>query len=173
MMTWKRFLATFLIGSFLASLGLVGTPSGASLAWASGHEKKPMAQGQRMQKKPATGARSLAAAQPMPMQLPQTLDEYITYVRTKLEFAAVKIKQSGTAELKLTIGKDGSVKQTEIVRLEGPAALRDHLTTMVNQIGQLPSLPLDGNADILIVRSLVTFNYPGGDLLDPYIPGRR
>jgi hypothetical protein len=29
------------------------------------------------------------------------------------------------------------------------------------------------NADTLVVTTLVAFNYPGGDLLDPFTPGRR
>ncbi|MBI3328306.1 MAG: hypothetical protein HYZ81_16575 [Nitrospinae bacterium] len=174
-MAGKRFLTLFLVASFIASLGLIGG-LGTSEAWATSHEKKatkPMAQGQRMQKKPAMGARPAAAAQPIPMQQPRTLDEYVRFVQTKLELEAAKVKQSGAADLKLTIGKDGSVKQTEVMRLDGPPALRDRIMPMVNQMGKLPPLPADANADVLVVRSLVTFNYPGGDLLDPFVPGRR
>ena len=177
-MIGKRFLRSFLVMSFLASLGLVGAPLGATMAWAGAQEKetaKPGMKGQRMQKKPAMGAgmRPAAAAQPMPMQQPQTLDGYIKYVQTKLEMEAAKIKQTGTAELKLMIAKDGSVKQTDIVRLDGPATLRAQITTMVSQMGRLPSLPPDANADVVVVTSLLAFNYPGGDLLDPFVPGRR
>ena len=175
-MIGKRFLRSFLVVSFFTSLSLVGAPLGATMAWAGGHAKeaaKPGMKGQRMQKKPSMGARPAAAAQPMPMQQPQTLDGYTKYVQTKLEMEAAKIKQSGTAELKLTIAKDGSVKQTDIVRLDGPAALRGQITTMVSQLGRLPSLPPDANADVVVVTALVAFNYPGGDLLDPFVPGRR
>lgn len=178
-MAGKRLLTLLLIVSFIASLVLVEALSGssiASMAWASGHDKKPMtprAPSQRMQKKPAVAPRALAAAQPMPMQPPTTLVGYITFVQTKLKLEAAKIKQSGTAEVKLTIAKDGSVKQTEIVRLEGPATLRDQIMPMVSQMGKLPPLPADANADVLVVTTLVAFNYPGGDLLDPFVPGRR
>jgi len=174
MMAAKRFITLLLIVSFIGAFALFETLPGASLAWASGHDKKPakpVAQGQRMERKPPAAPRAAAAAQPMPMQPPTTLEGYLSYVQNKVKFEAAKIKQSGTAELKLTIAKDGSVKQTEIVKVEGPATLRDQIMPMVNQMGKLPPLPAD--ADVLVVTSVVAFNYPGGELLDRFGQSRR
>jgi cell division protease FtsH len=71
------------------------------------------------------------------------------------------------------VGRDGSVQRTEIVRLEGPASLREQLTTIVSQLGKLPPLPADANADVLVVSTVVAFGYPSPDLLDPFGPATR
>ena len=66
----------------------------------------------------------------------------------------------------LTIGKDGSIQQTDVVEMSGGATLRDELTTLVNQIAPLPSLP--DNADVLVVTTDLAFDYPGENLYDRY-----
>lgn len=116
-------------------------------------------------------ARPAPAASPLPRPPLRTIDEYITWVQTQLKLQAAQVKQSGTAELKITIVQDGLVKQTEIVRLDGPAMLRDHIMAMVHQIEPLPPLP--AAIDILVVVMPLTFNYPGQDLYDRLGEGRR
>jgi hypothetical protein len=175
-MTVKRFLRLVLLGGFASLYGSVGAPVGISTAWATSHEKtatKPMAQPSRMEKKPAMGTPATPAGQLVPMQPPRTLEEYMKLVRTKLEFEAAKIKQPGTADLKLTIGKDGSVKHTDIGQVDGPATLREQILPMVSRIAPLPPLPPDANADVLVVRTSLAFNYPGGELLDAFGQGSR
>jgi hypothetical protein len=71
------------------------------------------------------------------------------------------------ADVKLTIGKDGGVRRTDIVRLEGPPTLRDQIASLVSQLN-LPALPADVNADVLVVDTTVAFNYPGTDLMDQF-----
>ena len=87
---------------------------------------------------------------------------------------AMKIKTPGTADVKLTIGRDGSVRQTEVTRLEGPAALRNQITSMASQL-KLPPLPADTRAEELVVATTVAFNYPGNDIMDRFgqLPGSR
>jgi hypothetical protein len=53
------------------------------------------------------------------------------------------------------------------MRLEGPAALRDQITSTVSQL-KFPPLPADVNADVLVVDTTLAFNYPGLDLMDRF-----
>jgi hypothetical protein len=55
-------------------------------------------------------------------QSPQTIDEYAARVQNLLRAAAMDLRQQGTAELRLAIGKDGSIRHTEIVEPDGAAA---------------------------------------------------
>jgi outer membrane biosynthesis protein TonB len=99
-------------------------------------------------------------------QSPQTIDEYAAHVHNRLQAAAMDLRQQGTAELRLTIGKDGSIRETGIVELDGPAALRDQVGPLVSQIAPLPALP--GDVDVLVVRTDLAFDYPGETLMDSF-----
>lgn len=169
-MAAKRYLKPLAIVSLVTSFGLLGAPLGTSMARASSHEKpKP----QMMPKKPQMmqGKPAMAQAAPAPqfmMPQPTTLENYLTYLDMRLQQEAMKLKQQGTAELKLTIAEDGTVKQTEVVQVEGPATLRDQITTMINQMGKLPPLPADANATELVVDMIVAFDYPGSAMMDRF-----
>jgi hypothetical protein len=80
---------------------------------------------------------------------------------------AMKVHPSGMAEVKLTIGKDGSVQQTAIERLDGPPARREQLSSRLSQV-TLPPLPAAANADVLVVDATVATNYPGNGMLDHF-----
>jgi len=147
-MTEKRFWRPFVIASLVASIGLLAAPVGPSVTWAA-------------------SAAATSAPPPLTVQTPTTLDSYLAYVEDVLNVEAMKVHTSGVADVKLTIGKDGSVQQTEIERLEGPAALREQLSSLLSQV-KLPPLPADANADVLVVDSTVAFNYPGNGMLDHF-----
>jgi hypothetical protein len=147
-MTEKRFWRPFVIASLVASIGLLAAPVGPSVTW-------------------ATSAAATSAPQVLTAQTPTTLDSYLAYVQDLLNVEAMKVHTPGVADVKLTIGKDGSVRQTEIERLEGPAALHDRIMSMISQM-KLPPLPADANADVLVVDATVAFNYPGAGMLDRF-----
>jgi|SRR5882724_155165 len=147
-MTEKRFWRPFVIASLVASIGLLAAPVGPSVTWAA-------------------SAAATSAPPPLTVQTPTTLDSYLAYVEDVLNVEAMKVHTPGVADVKLTIGKDGSVQQTEIERLEGPAALREQLSSLLSQV-KLPPLPADANADVLVVDSTVAFNYPGNGMLDHF-----
>jgi outer membrane biosynthesis protein TonB len=161
-MAHKKLLRLFVMSSFVALIGLLAAPA---WIWATSHETPRM-----MQKKPTMRApASATATTPAPVlttQTPTTLDNYIDYVSNRLQVEAMKVKQQGAADVKLTIDKSGAVKLTEVVRVDGPAALRDEVMQMVKFIGSLPPLPPDANADVLVLTSTVVFNYPGRDMYD-------
>jgi hypothetical protein len=99
-----------------------------------------------------------------PLTFSRLLDEYLASLQERLTNAARFVQESGLAEVKLTIRKDGSVTFGEIVVLDGPAALRNDLLPLVNQLGPLPPPPVD--AEVLDVSLLLPLRYPGPDLLD-------
>jgi hypothetical protein len=99
-----------------------------------------------------------------PMTFSQLLDEYLARLQERLKDDTMSIQESGLVEVKLTIRKDGLVTFSEIVVLEGPAALRQELLPLVNQLGQLPPPPVD--TDLLDVSVLLPLQYPSPDLLD-------
>ena len=68
---------------------------------------------------------------------PQNIDAYAAYVQNHLRAAVTDLGQQGTAELRLNVGKDGSIRQAEIVELDGPPALREQVRPFVNQIAAL------------------------------------
>jgi outer membrane biosynthesis protein TonB len=150
--------------SLIAGIGLVVAPWSLSTGWAARHDQR--------------GTRSPAQSRPMERQAPmgpsavllerspETIDEYAAHVQNRLQAAAMQIKREGTAELRLTIEKDGSIRQTEVVELSGPPILRDELMTLVDRIGPLPPLP--GDADVLVVTTDLAFDYPGENLYDRY-----
>jgi hypothetical protein len=98
---------------------------------------------------------------------PTTLEDYARDVQDRLQKAARQVNTSGIADVRLTIDRDGSVRQTEVTRLDGPEALRTQLMTMVRQM-QLPPLPTGTTVDALVVDTIVAFNYPGNDIMDRF-----
>jgi hypothetical protein len=99
-----------------------------------------------------------------PMTFSHLLDEYLAMVQERLKQQTALLQASGLIEVKLTIRQDGSVTFSEIVVLDGPAALRHELLPLVNQLGPLPPPPMD--ADMLDVSVLLSLRYPSPDLLD-------
>jgi TonB family protein len=83
-----------------------------------------------------------------------------------LQAVAMQMRQQGTAELRLTIGKDGSIRQTDVVEVSGAPTLRDQLTALVDRIAPLPPLP--GDVDVLEVTTDLAFDYPGENLYDRF-----
>lgn len=67
------------------------------------------------------------APQDRPMTFSQLLDEYLAMVQERLKHETGSVQESGLAEVKLTVHKDGSVTFSEVVVLDGPAALRNEL----------------------------------------------
>ena len=147
-MTVKQFWRPFVLASLVASIGLLAAPGGPSVTWAA-------------------SAAATSAPPPLTVQTPTTLDSYLAYVEDMLNVEAMKVHTSAVADVKLTIGKDGSVQQTAIERLEGPAALRDRITSMLSQM-KFPPLPADAKADALVVDATVATNYPGPNMLDRF-----
>jgi hypothetical protein len=147
-MTVKQFWRPFVIASLVASIGLLAAPVGPSVTWAA-------------------SATATSEPPPLTVQTPTTLDSYLANLEDVLNVEAMKVHTSGVADVKLTIGKDGSVQKTEIERLEGPAALRDQITSMMSQV-KFPPLPADAKADVLVVDATVAFNYPGTGMLDRF-----
>jgi hypothetical protein len=174
-MARTRWVRPLVIASFVALGGFLAASGGPSMLWATSHEqprsKKPTMQA------PGTAMPTTAAPQPTPMQTtrtPTTLDDYAQYVGNRLQGEAMQVKTSGTADVRLTIGRDGAVRQTEVRRLDGPATLRNQIMSMASQL-KLPPLPADARAEELVVDTTVAFNYPGRDMLDRFgrVPERR
>jgi TonB family protein len=110
-----------------------------------------------------------AAPPPSPLLLeraPNTIDEYAAYVRDRLQVSAMQLHQQGTAELKLKINKDGSIRESEVVEASDMPTMRDQLSQLVNRITPLPPLP--GNIDVLVVTAALALDYPGKNLYDDY-----
>jgi TonB family protein len=167
MMAVRRFFRPFVVVTLVASVGLLTAPIGTSFSWASTDDKPRMMNKKPTMKAPATPASTMPAPQMM-TQSPTTLDGYINHVSDRLQVEAMKVRHEGSADVKLTIEKSGAVKLAEVVRINGPAALRDEVMRMVNLMGSLPPLPPDANADVLVLTSTVVFNYPGQDMFDRY-----
>ena len=144
----KRFWRPFVIGSLVASIGLLAAPVGPSVAWAA-------------------SAAPTSAPHVLTVQTPTTLDSYLAYVQDLLNVQAVQLKTPAVADVKLTIGKDGSVRQADIERLEGPAALREQFSSMLSQM-KFPPLPAAANAEVLVVDATVASDYPGPGMLDHF-----
>jgi hypothetical protein len=162
-MVRRRLCQPLMLASCVVLTGLLAAPVGHSLTRAASQEVPRL-----MNKKPTMKIPAAAAPAPPPQvqpQAPTTLDDYIDYIRDKLQAEAMQIKTPGMAAVKLSIGKDGSIQQTEIIDLVGPAALRDQLTSMIGQV-RLPPLPPAVNADVLIIDTSLAFNYPGDNMLD-------
>jgi TonB family protein len=166
MMAEKSFVRPLMVGSLVALVGLLAAPVGTARSWATSHETPRMMNKKPVTKVPAAPMAATASPQVLTPQRPTTLDSYIDYVSNRLQVEAMKVKREGSADVKLTIDKDGTVKAAEVVRASGPAALRDEVMEMVKMIGPLPPLPPDANADVLVLTSPVVFNYPGPELFD-------
>jgi hypothetical protein len=165
-MAGKRVFTPLRITSLLVTLGLVASPLGLSTGLAARHDQHGMgstAQTRPMQRQAPVG--TVSPSDVLIERSPETIDEYAAHVQTRLQAAAMEMRQRGTAELKLTIGKDGSIQQTDVVEVSEPA-LRDELKTLVSRIAPLPPLP--GNADVLVVTTDLAFDYPGENLYDRY-----
>jgi TonB family protein len=155
------------LASVIAAFGLIAAPLSLATGWAAGYERGGMGHTSRsgaMERETTMGAPSSSTV--LIERSPSTLDEYAAYVRDRLQVAAMQVKQQGSAELKLTINKDGSVRQTEVIEVSGAPALRDQLPQLVNQIKPLPPLP--GNVDALVVTADLTLDYPGQNLYDRF-----
>jgi len=166
-MAGKHMFTPLRMASLVVALGLVVMPFGLSTGWAARHDQRGMsstAQTRPMAKQAPMGAPSPSTV--LLEQSPGTIDEYTAHVQNRLQVAAMQMRQRGTAELRLTIGKDGSVRQTEVVEVSGAPTLRDDLMALVNRIAPLPPLP--GNADVLVVTTDLAFDYPGENLYDRY-----
>jgi hypothetical protein len=167
-MARQRFVRPLVIASFVALGGVLAAPGGTAMVWATAHEQPRL-------KTPPTQAAGTArptpaAPQPTPMlttRTPTTLEDYATYVQNRLQAEAMQVKTSGMADVRVTIGRDGAVRQTEVRRLDGPATLRDQIMAMAGQL-KLPPLPAETRAEELVVDTTVAFNYPGSDLLDRF-----
>jgi TonB family protein len=164
----RKYLFTPLrVASVIATLGLVAAPLGPSTGWAARHDQRGMSSTtptRTMERQAPMGTASPSTV--LLERSPGTIDEYAAYVQNRLQVAAMQMRERGTAELRLTIGKDGSIRQTEVMEVSGAPTLRDDLTTLVNRIAPLPPLP--GNADVLVVTTALAFDYPGEDLHDRY-----
>jgi hypothetical protein len=174
-MARKRLVRPLVIASFVALGGVLAAPGEAAMSWAASHvqprQKTPAMQA------PETARPRTAVPQPAPTlttRTPTTLEDYAQYVQHRLQAEAMQGKTSGMADVRLTIGRDGAVRQTEVSRLDGPASLRDQIMSTVSQL-KLPPLPADARAQELVVDAIVAFNYPGRDLWDRYgrVPERR
>ena len=166
-MAKKHFLRSCVIGSLVASVGLWAMPLGSSTVWASTPDKPQMINKKPTMKAPATPAATSPSPQMM-TETPTTLDGYIDYVSNRLQVEAMKVRQEGSADVKLTIDKSGEVKLAEVVRVNGPSGLRDEVMRMVDLMGSLPPLPPDTNVGTLVLTSTVVFNYPSRDMYDRF-----
>ncbi len=155
------------VASMIVTFGLMAAPLSVTTGWTAAHEPGEMRSTGRsstMERETTIGAPSTSTI--LLERSPNTVDEYAAYVRDRLQVAAMQLKQQGTAELKLTIGRDGSIRETEVVEVSGVSALRDQLAQLVNRIKPLPPLP--GNIDALVVTTDLAFDYPGENLYDHY-----
>jgi TonB family protein len=164
-MPQKSLFNSVIIGSFVALVSLLASPVAMSMTWASSHEPPRMINKMPGMKTPTTPM-ATGSPQRQTTPTPTTLESYLDYVSNRLQIEAMKIKHEGSADVKLTIEKNGTVKLAEVVRVDGPAALRDEALRMVKMVESLPPLPPDANADVLVLTSTVVFNYPGPDMFD-------
>jgi len=166
MVAEKSIFRPLMIGSCMALASFLAAPQGMSMAWASSYETPRMMNKQPGTKTSTAPTASTASPQTLTIQMPTTLDSYIAYVSDRLQLEAMKVKHDGSADVKLTIDKNGTVKLAEVMRVNGPATLRDEVQGMTKAIGALPPLPPDAYADVLVLTSTLVFNYPGQDVLD-------
>ena len=165
-MAKRRIFSPLRVASIIGALGLVAAPWGLSAGWGARHDQRGMSS--TSQTRPMEWQEPRGTMAPSTVLLersPATIDEYAAHVQNRLQVAAMQMRQQGTAELRLTIGKDGSIRQIEIVEVSEPT-LRDNLTTLVNRIAPLPPLP--GNTDVLVVITDLAFDYPGENLYDRF-----
>jgi hypothetical protein len=169
-MARRRFWQPFIVTSGVALIGLLVAPVGTSMVWATSHEQPRM-----MNKRPTMKGAGMAASTPMapqstPMLMtrtPATVDDYANYVGDLLQMEAMQVKTPGTADVRVIIGRDGSVRETQVTRLDGPETLRNQIMSMTSQL-RLPPLPADMRADELVVDIILAFNYPGNEIMDRF-----
>jgi TonB family protein len=165
-MARKRWFTPQRIASVIAAFSLIAMPLSLATGWAAGYEQG----GMRSRSSGSAMGRATTMQTPSSPVLiersPSTIDEYAAYVRDRLQVAAMELKQEGNAELKLTIGRDGSIQETEVVGGSSTPARRDQVMQLVNSIKPLPPLP--ANIDALTVTADLTFDYPGENLYDHY-----
>jgi len=147
-MTAKRLWRPFAIASLAASLGLLAAPVGPRVAWAASRAATP-------------------APPVLTVPTPTTLDSYLAYVGDLLTVEAMKMHTPAVADVQLTIGKDGAVRQADIERLDGPAALREQISSRLSRM-KFPPLPAAANADVLVVDTTVASDYPGPGIMDHF-----
>ena len=169
-MAKRRFWRPFIVTSCVALVGLLGAPVATSIVWATSHEQPRMMNKRPTMKGPVTATSTTTVPQSTPTvttRTPATLDEYANYVGDLLQSEAMQVKTPGMADVRVTIGKDGSVRQTEVRRLDGPETLRQQITSMASQL-RLPPLPADMRADALVVDTTLAFDYPGNEVMDRF-----
>src|SRR5262245_52977713 len=154
-MARTRLVQPFVIAACVALAAFLVAPGGVSMLWATSHEqprsKKPTTQA------PGTAMPTTAAPQQTPgltTRTPTTVDDYAQYVGNRLQAEAVRVKTSGMADVRLTIDRDGTVRQTEVRRLDGPEPLRNQIMSMASQL-KLPPLPADSRVQALVVDATV------------------
>ena len=166
-MAEKHRFRSLVVSSVVASIALLAAPAGMTPLWASSPDRPQMMNKKPTMKAPTT-PEAARPASPITTETPTTLDGYIDYVSNKLQAEAMQVRQQGSADVKLTIDRSGAVQLAEVVRVNGPNALRDEVMRMVNLMGSLPPLPPNANVDVLVLTSTVMFNYPGRDMFDRY-----
>ena len=170
MMAQRRFWRLFLVTSCVALVGLLVAPVGTSMVWATSHEQPRMMNKRPTMKGPGMATSTPMAPQSTPMlttRTPATVDDYANYVGDLLQMEAMQVKTPGTADVRVTIGRDGSVRETQVTRLDGPETLRNQIMSMTSQL-RLPPLPADMQADELVVDTTLAFNYPGNEIMDRF-----
>jgi hypothetical protein len=169
-MAEKRVVRPCLIASIIALVGLLTIPSEMSRVWASAQDQPPIIYQTAPKKVLNTRLSTTTTPQVNPRlasPAPTTLDDYAREVQDRLQAAARQVNTSGTANIKLTIERDGAVRQTEVIHLDGPDALRTQLMTIVSRMN-LPPLPVGTTVDALVVDTILAFNYPEEDIIDRF-----
>lgn len=169
-MAKRRFWRPLIVTSCVALVGLLVAPVGTSMVWATSREQPRMMNKRPTMQGPGTVTSTTTVPQSTPMlttRTPTTVDDYANYVGDLLQAEAMQVKTPGTADVRLTIGRDGSVRQTEVRRLDGPETLRSQITSMASQL-KLPPVPADMRAEELVVDTTLAFNYPGSDVMDRF-----
>jgi outer membrane biosynthesis protein TonB len=170
-MARKPSMRPFVIASFVALGSLLAAPVGTAVLWATSHDQPRMMNKKPTMKAPETATPTTVAPRSstpvLTTRTPTTVDDYASYVGDMMQAEAMQVKTPGTADVRLTIGRDGSVRQTEVMRLDGPPTLRNQIMSMANQL-KLPPLPTDTRAEELVVDTTLAFNYPGSDVMDRF-----
>ena len=169
-MAEKRVVRPCVMASVIALVGLLTVPSGMSRVWARAQDQPPIIHQTPPRKALNTGLSTTTTPQVNPRltsPAPTTLDDYAREVQDRLQAAARQVNTSGTANVRLTIDRDGAVQRTEMIHLDGPDVLRTQLMTIVSQMN-LPPLPMGTTVDALVVDTTLAFNYPGDDIIDRF-----
>jgi hypothetical protein len=169
-MATRRFWRPMIVTSRAALISLLVAPVGTSSLWATSHEPPRMINKRPTMNAPgmATSTTTAPASTPtLSTRTPATVDEYANYVGDLLQLEAMQIKTPGTADIRVTIGKDGAVRETQVRRLDGPETLRQQIMSVASQL-RLPPLPSDMRVDELVVDTTLAFNYPGTEVMDRF-----